>query len=107
MKKYPVTYKGKEYVASWGNILDVDCLFISEIFISKIFKRKIYKNVYMEREDFIDELTECSRDNPNYYIEQIKTLFKAWEKYGSIKKETVTIEENKQKALAEWDGVIC
>ena len=108
MKKYPVTYKGKEYEVRWekGSVFGrlYDNLSIYEV--RKIFKIKTYKEVYCEYEWEVDKYINVPNSSPDYYIEQVKVLFELWEYSMESKRQKKIIEENKRNALAEWDGVI-
>lgn len=107
MKKYPVTYKGKEYEVRWEQIGCLNYISIYEVIEGRIFKRfKIYKSVYSELKSTIDEVMYMSKNDPTYYIEETKTLFKFWERSKKRKQEKEDIEANKLKALEEWDGEI-
>lgn len=107
MKKYPITYKGELYEVRWENLGWFPAIFIYKETTSKFLKRKVYKEVYCEYEYNIDKhLKNIQEDNPNYYIEQAKTIFKLWELDMENKVKSKLIEQNKQKTLTEWDGVI-
>jgi len=111
MKKYPIKYKGKEYEVRWMSHIFGTQLYIYQVDTYKILFKTIqtYTYKYDIAEDFIVEKLVTNgicKDDPNYYIEEIKVLFEKWEKYKHITKEYKTIQNNKEKALAEWDGVI-
>ena len=108
MKKYPVTYKGKEYEVRWEQHLCSDDISIYEVIERKILWKtfKIYECIYSEPEETIDEVLYLSKNDPNYYIEETKKLFEFWERAQKKDKEKELIEENKQKSLEEWDGVV-
>ena len=111
MKKYPVIYKGKEYEVRWEErIVDYRCrpkaLVIYEVTASKILKRKKYKYVYMEYRSELFCYAHLQKDDPDFYIKEVKRLFEFYEEYEKEKREKEMIESNKKKALAEWDGVI-
>ena len=110
MKKYPVTYKGKEYEVRWenGSILGArlfDHVTIYEI--KKILGFKYYKEVYSMSELCLRECLDVIgiyKEDSSYYINQVKCLFDLME--GSIleKKKEQEEEIAKHKALKEWDG---
>lgn len=102
MKKQ-VTYKGKEYEVRWEKVRQLDYIVIYEVNIKRI---KAYKEIYNYPLYFLNEYIKISIDDPNVYIEQVKTLFKLWEGSEERKKQKEEIENNKQQALNEWDGVI-
>lgn len=105
MKKYPVTYKGKEYEVRWEQEICGDYISIYEV--GKIFKKfKTYECIYSVQEETIDEVLYLSKNDPNYYIEETKKLFEFWERVQKVKKEKELIEANKQKSLEEWDGIV-
>ena len=109
MKKYPVIYKGKEYEVRWEEYYGFTELVIYEVKIINIFgklKTKTYKEKFKEYEKVIKEFVSISSSDPNYYIEEVKELFKIWEADEHCKKYGEEIENNKKQALAEWDGVI-
>ena len=61
-----------------------------------------WEQVFCYSESYIKEHINIAEDDPNYYIEEIKELFKVYQKQLD-KEET---ERNKLKALEEWNGVI-
>ena len=113
MKKYPITYKNKEYEVRWeeGSLLGkhfYDHITVYEV--KKILKNyKYYKEVYSVNENYLmDYLSSIHiyKDNPNYYIEEIKCLFNLME-YDASKKEKANKEKyTKEKALEEWNGIL-
>ena len=113
MKKYPVIYKNKEYEVRWeeGSLLGkhfYDHIAIYEVKkILKIFK--YYKEVYSLNElylmDYLSSI-DIYKDNPNYYIEEVKYLFYLMEDEASKEEKAKTNKYMKEKALAEWDGII-
>lgn len=111
MKKYPVIYKGKEYEVRWEfNIISTD-LVIYEVKTNYIFgkiKRKTYKEKYRKNEMWVEleKETILSEKDPNYYIKEVKMLFKMWEAKLKEKEELEETYRIKEQALAEWDGVI-
>ena len=110
MKKYPVTYKGKEYEVRWeygGREGLITHIYIYEVFTSAILKRKSYRYKYDVPRFMMDKIITLSKDNPNYYIEEAKTIFEIWERDEEDKQKAEMIKANKEKALEEWDGVIC
>lgn len=107
MKKYPITYKGELYEVRWETPGWFPVITIYKETTSKFLQLKIYKEVYWEYEYNIDQhIKNIQEDDPNYYIEQAKTIFKLWEQDIEIKAKSKLIEQNKQQALSEWDGVI-
>lgn len=104
MKKYPVIYKGKEYEVRWEEDT-FSFLTIYEVKEIKIFKKikfKEYIEKYYSFTSTVQELVTVSDDDPNYHIEEIKTLFKMWEELLSIE----NVIEKQEQSLEEWDGVI-
>ena len=107
MKKYPITYKNELYEVRWETLGWFNFIFIYKETTSKLLKRKIYKQIYYEYEDIINNhIKNISKNDPTFYIEQAKTIFKRWEQSESYKINQELIEQNKQQTLAEWDGVI-
>lgn len=117
MKKYPVTYKGKDYEVRWtyASVFNLfhngECISIYEV--NKIFKIKTYKKIYTVERTIIEDFIKVSRDDHNYYIEEAKEAFKSMEadkRFKSMKLEERLRKENtvnmQQQALEEWDGVI-
>lgn len=102
MKKYPVIYKGNKYEVRWEEDI-YNCITIYEV-KDGIFKR--YKEIYSILEEIVIEVLYLSKNDPNYYIEEIKKAFEFWERRQKTQKEKELIEANKQKSLEEWDGVI-
>lgn len=114
MKKYPVIYKGKEYEVRWTQASLVGSTFYDSITIYEVkeinifgIKIKRYKEKFSEYEHHIKELIDdILSTDPNYYIEEVKTLFKFWELCIKKEKEKQEISRAKIKSLEEWDGVI-
>ena len=109
MKKYPVTYKGKEYEVRWEGYSSLIELVIYEVKTINIFgklKIKTYKEKFKEYESVIKKIVSILSSNPTYYIEEVKELFKLWEADEYTKKYQEEIKNKKYQALAEWDGVI-
>ena len=109
MKKYPVTYKGKEYEVRWEGYSSFTELVIYEVKTINIFgkfKIRTYQKKFNVYEDVVEEIAKTSKENINYYIEEVKELFEIWEADEHCKKYGKEIEEQKKQALAEWDGVI-
>ena len=113
MKKYPVTYKGNKYEVRWEEGIEGNRIVIYEVIEGikfkerVIFKRfKTYKCVCSINEETIDEVIHMSKNDPSYYIEEIKKLFEFWERKQKYNREAEKIKANKLKALDEWDGVI-
>ena len=104
MKKYPVIYNGKEYEVRWSTLFYVDYLTIYEI--KKIFGIKYRTEIYSEKEDTINKILnnidKSYKDDPNYYIEEIKCLFRQVE----IENDIYKTKSKQKQALKEWDGVI-
>lgn len=102
MKKYPVTYKGKAYEVRWNNNL-LDSIGIYEV---SFLNLKIYK--YGCYTYYLDEYLPkgITENHPDYYIEQVKTLFYLWERSCKEKETAKLIEKDKQMNLEEWDGVV-
>ena len=70
--------------------------------VERIFFFKRRKEVYRVFEKDVKENVEVSSSDQNYYVEEIKELFKIYE----FKRCKDASESMKQQALAEWDGVI-
>lgn len=105
MKKYPVIYKNKEYEVRWDKDIFGD--FYIEIYeVKHLGKIKYYKIKHIEHERVVNEFLHISKNASNYYIEQAKVLFKLWETKNQVKEDEKAAEIKKQKALAEWEGVI-
>jgi hypothetical protein len=105
MKKYPVIYKNKEYEVRWEK--DILCGFYIEIYEVKHFgKIKYYKRRYTQHEIVVNKFLHISKNASNYYIEQAKVLFELWETEIQENEAEKAAEIKKQKALAEWEGVI-
>ena len=108
MKKYPIYYKGKEYEVRWEESrrsYSPLCTTLCIYEVKTIYKFKVYKKVFSFDEDLIKDFLDIKKihpNNPNYYIEEIKRLFKLWGREIEYKK----IESSKEQALANWDGVI-
>ena len=104
MKKYTVIYNGKEYEVRWSTLFYVDYLTIYEI--KKIFGIKYRTEIYSEKEDTINKILnnidKSYKDDPNYYIEEIKCLFRQVE----IENDIYKTKSKQKQALKEWDGVI-
>ena len=109
MNKYPVIYKGKEYEVRWEIIGIHKHLTIYEVKernILNIIKRKTYIRKYYNYSFCVQELIAIPDDDPNYHIEEVKTLFKMWETELQEEENENNIKRKKMQALAEWDGVI-
>ena len=109
MKKYPVTYKGKEYEVRWEGYSGLTELVIYEAKTINIFgklKIKTYKEKFKEYEAVIKKFVGIPSSDPPYYIKEVKELFKIWEADEYAKKHQEEIKNNKKQALEEWDGVI-
>ena len=108
MKKYPVIYKEKEYEVRWETVFYQNYLSIYEV--RKTFGIKYFKEICNEHESVVKEILkdvcEISKDDPNYYIEEVKCLFKLMELEIEKQKKKETNENTQKKALADWDGVI-
>ncbi len=108
MKKYPVTYKGKEYEVRWelylGTILTI--YEVKEIKIFKKLKLKKYIKKYSTYLHEVQKLVTVSDDDPNYHIQEVKTLFDMWKLELQIEEYENKTERIQKKALEEWDGVI-
>ena len=107
MKKYPIHYKGKEYEVRWEEecYRSVLCIYeVKKIYIFKIYKLKSYA---YERE-IIDkvEFKGICKSHPDFYIEEIKMLFKDWEEFTEEQNKRQLIKAAKENALKEWNGVI-
>ena len=110
MKKYPVTYKGKEYEARWenGSILGAHLFDHVTIYeIKNMLGIKYKKEVYSIYESGLEECLDVigiHKEDSSYYIEQVKCLFDLME--GSIleKKKEQEEEIARHKALKEWNG---
>lgn len=103
MKKYPVTYKGKEYEVRWEDYFGY---YLTIYEVKRFWKIKFYISRYRTWEVNIEDLVSIPENDPNYYIEEVMELFKLWEAVTQKEKEEKTVEINKQKSLAEWNGVI-
>ena len=106
MKKYPVTYKGELYEVRWETLGWFPIITIYKETTSRFLKRKIYKKIYVEYESIIDKHITISRNDPNYHIEQVKTIFKLFEQETEAKIKSDLSKQKQQQALAEWDGII-
>lgn len=104
MNKYPITYKGKTYEVRWEDRLCGNSIAIYEV--KHCFKFKFYKYIYVELERDINKHMTVRDSDPNYYIEQVKTLFKMWEIDKAAKEYSNTIKDNKINALKRWNGII-
>ena len=78
MKKYPITYKGELYEVRWETIGFVPRITIYKVTTSKFLKFKIYKKMYRESEYDVNKQLDRPNllDDPIYYIQQVKTIFK-------------------------------
>ena len=107
MKKYPVTYKGKEYEVRW-EATPFKYIVIYEV--KHFWKIKYYRQRFYEYESEINRLVKAwenvPENDPSYYIAQVRTLFELWRRVLKNAEDEETAEIKKQKALAEWDGVI-
>ena len=113
MKKYPVTYKGNKYEVRWEDGIEGNRMVIYEVIEGVKFKERVifkrfktYKCVYSINEERIDEILYISKNDSNYYVEEIKKLFKLWERSQEYNREVENIRVNKLKALEEWDGYV-
>ena len=109
MKKYPVKYKGKEYEVRWEELgihIVLTIYEVKERKILNIIKRKTYIEKYYNYLYYVQELVAIPDYNPNYHIEEVKTLFNMWENKLQEEENKNNIERKKMQALAEWDGVI-
>ena len=111
MKKYPITYKNELYEVRWDNPTWIPTISIYKETTSKFLKRKVYKQVYSEYEYDVNKHMKILHkqhllDDPNYYIEQVKTIFKLWEQSETYTKHQKLTKQTQQQKLAEWDGVI-
>lgn len=107
MKKYPIYYKGKEYEVRWSEEWYRNILSIFEV--KKIFIFKNYKCKFYTYEDEIIDKVESKgilNNHPNFYIEEIKILFKEWEDFSEEQNKRQSIKVAKETALANWNGVI-
>lgn len=107
MKKYPITYKGKEYEVRWEHSMLFDNVVIYEV--RKILGIKYFKEVYSVYESGLEECLDVMgihKEDYNYYIEQVKCLFDLMERSISDEKKIQEDEINKRKALKEWDGIL-
>jgi hypothetical protein len=102
MKKYPVTYKGQLYEVRWKDAGWFPAIMIYKQITLKFLKLKIYKQIYYEHTCDINKHIAIQKSNPNYYIEQIKELFRLYEE--DIKQ--TEIESIKQQTLSNWDGIL-
>ena len=108
MKKYPVTYKEKEYEVRWEHNLCFNYVTIYKV--NKILGIKYCVQVYsvceydLERYLIIKNIYK--EDNPNYHIEEVKALFDLMELEIITERNKKESEKIKQQALIEWDGVI-
>lgn len=107
MKKYPVTYKRTEYEIRWEDVVGINYICIYKVFKCKAIRRKFYIYKYGTPRFIVDAEIPIFEDDPNYYIEEAKTIFKIWERDEEDKQKAETIKANKEKALEEWDGIIC
>lgn len=107
MKKYPITYKGKEYEVRWEHSMLFDNVVIYEV--RKILGIKYFKEVYSVYESGLEECLDVMgihKEDSTYYIEQVKYLFDLMERSISDEKKRQEDEINKRKALKEWDGIL-
>lgn len=103
MRKYPITYKNKEYEVRWEQ--DFFCC------VSIYEKRKLlgisyFKRMYSEYEHDLRRYLLIDKNNANYHIEEVKALFDLWEAHIELNKEEERVVSMQLKSLAEWDGVI-
>ena len=104
MKKYPITYKNERYEVRWQT-----SGWFPHIIIYKettFLNIKIYKEIFSRHEYIVNEYISLSENDPNYYIEQAKTIFKLWEQSETYKNNKELTRQAQQQKLAEWDGVI-
>ena len=107
MKKYPVHYKGKKYEVRWEIYFYEEIISIYEV--KQTITSKKYKQVYFSFEDEIKEKLKSdgiNEEDSNFYIEEVKLLFKKWKDYSQNYNKIQSIREAKKNALANWDGVI-
>lgn len=101
-----VTYRGKKYKVLWREYSYCEdnieiwedsrrCAWNMDLFND-------WEQVRYYSESYIKERIDITEDDPNYYIEEIKELFKVYQK--ELDKEES--ERNRLKVLEEWDGVI-
>ena len=106
MNKYPVIYKGKEYLVRWmQDDWDVSYLVVYEI--KKVWKFKYPMKIYRVYECEIEkELNDRNiyknKVEPYYYKEQIQFLFRLIELHNYKN----ALEEERVTKLKEWDGII-
>ena len=106
MKKYPVTYKGQIYEVRWEDARWFPAIMIYKQITLKFLKLKIYKQIYYEYTCDINKHIAIEKSNPNYYIEQVKTIFYLYEQFLENKKQSQQIESIKQQTLSNWDGIL-
>ena len=106
MKKYPITYKNKEYMVRWTHD-DWGTPYLIAYEIKKVWKFKIPVEIYRAYECEIEkELNDHNiyknKVEPYYYKEQIQSLFRLMELYNYKN----ALEEERVTKLKEWDGII-
>ena len=112
-KKYPVTYREKEYEVRWEKEL-WDYLRIYEV---KTYKFKILDLLKITKLKLVYNICEADiknylfdngvKDNdPNYFIKEIEALFEFYEYSNRREIEKAETDIKQKKALEKWDGII-
>lgn len=108
MKKYPIIYKREKYEVRWESDLLFDCVTIYKE--DRILGIKYYKQVYSIDEHYLriylNEIGIYKEQNNNFYIDEVKYLFKLMEEDILAKELRVKREKTQKEKLKEWDGVI-
>lgn len=108
MKKYPITYKGKEYEVRWEK--DFFITYVTVYKVKKILGIKFYTQVYyMDKynlEEYLNNIGIYREYNTNYHIEEVKYLFNLMKLHITEKGLKTEREKEQKKKLKEWDGFI-
>lgn len=112
-KKYPITYREKEYEVRWEKEL-WDYLRIYEV---KTYKFKFLESLKIKRRKLVYNICEADiksyliengvkDSDPDYLIREVEALFKFYEYSNRREIEKAETETKQSEALEKWDGVI-
>ena len=114
LRKYPIVFRNQEYEVRWTE-KTIYYEFWSETYpemmiyeVTKWLFGKKYKLKYSRHEDDITSSLDATikDDDPDYYIEEVKELFRKWKHELDKETKKEIIKTAKEQKLLNWDGII-